>query len=101
MLFSIPLASVFMPNLVVGIERTLRKHLTIYALLDGLFIMKGTSLLSFLQLPLEFGHFEVREKVVQNALIKGNKTSPPYRNSQRCLTVFQTMGGVLFLNDLS
>lgn len=64
-------------------------------------IMKGTSLLSFLQLPLEFGHFEVREKVVQNALIKGNKTSPPYRNSQRCLTVFQTMGGVLFLNDLS
>ena len=63
--------------------------------------MKGTSLLSFLQLPLEFGHSEVREKVIQNALIKGNKASLPYRNSQRCLTVFQTMDSVLFLNVLS
>ena len=63
--------------------------------------MKGTTLLSFLQLPLEFGHSEVREKVIQNALIKGNKASLPYRNSQSCLTVFQTMDSVLFLNVLS
>ena len=72
--------------------------------------MKGAPLLSIFPpaAPGSIWHSEVREKVVQNPSIQGNKAPPPHTKSQRCHS-FSNHGGcstskcsVLYTNnDLS